>query len=223
MRPLLDLSAMAAPDFCYQTVIFSPMPMNCFGRGPLASVRQAQYQLLHQNATVEAITRQATDSLARAFHAIEVNHDQFLADRRASVQAHLERESEGQNGRLDVIAQEANAKAREARSLAAYHASLVEFEEARGTLLDFDGIGWPGAPENASIAEALELIPSDLSDGSHGVRLIQERPVRGVMRSVVGTVIPVFYDPFLISKFSYITEATVHRRRSYPQAEKSDL
>jgi hypothetical protein len=150
---------------------------------PLANVRQANYQLIRQRSALQATTWLATDSLSRSFREIEANHDQFTVDRRASVDALVKREAQRgyyEEGRisagqmLDAFGREANAIAQEARSLAAYNASLAAFEEAKGSLLDFEGIAWAGSPNVAPIAEALGSIPSNLSDGSPGLRLIQE-------------------------------------------------
>jgi outer membrane protein TolC len=166
----------------WQTGVVIPIPMLCF-RSPLANVRQAQYQLIRQRAALQATTWLATDSLSRSFREIEANHDQFTVDRRASVDARVKREAQRgyyEEGRisagqmLDAFGREAHAIAQEARSLAAYNASLVAFEEAKGSLLDWEGIAWAGSPNVAPIAQALGSISSNLSDGSPGLRLIQE-------------------------------------------------
>jgi outer membrane protein TolC len=158
--------------------------ISCF-RGPLPNVRQAQYQLIRQRAAFEAATRQATDALARSFGEIATSYGQFTLDRQEAIAATLNREDNQGDfepgrisaiERIDIIAREVNAIADDARSLATYHASIIAFEEAKGTLLDFEGIGLVATPKDPAITQALASIPSELPDGSHGLRLIQEGP-----------------------------------------------
>ncbi len=125
------------------------MPLTFLGRGPLANTRQAQYQLLRQRMVLQQITHETTHSLARFFLEVDANYKQYATARRLNLAAKQRLEAQRalyEEGRitpdrlLDAIGQQADAIAKEALFLAVYNGSLASLEEAKGTLLDFDGI-----------------------------------------------------------------------------------
>jgi hypothetical protein len=141
------------------------------GRSPISNTRQAQYQLLRQRATLQQITHQTTHTLARFFLEVDANYKQYAAAQRLNVDARQRLEAQRafyEEGRitvdrlLDAICQQANTIAQEALYLAKYNGSLASLEEAKGTLLAYDGIALAEDPRPLRIADAKDesLVPA---------------------------------------------------------------
>jgi Outer membrane efflux protein len=110
------------------------------------------------------VIHQATHSLARFFLGIDANHKQFSTASRLRAAAALRLESQRayyEEGRItvdrffDAVTQYASAVVAEAQCKTSYNHSIVALEEAKGTLLEHDGITVVDGPKSGlSIAGA---------------------------------------------------------------------
>jgi Outer membrane efflux protein len=152
---VVDHAEPREPEFIASQVgLIFLMPISV-GRAPLYNTRQCQYQLLRQRATLEQITHQTTHSLARFFLEIDANYKQYQTAQRLRASAQQRLESQRafyEEGRvtidrlLDAMAQHSNAIATEALYKTSYNSSIASFEEAKGTLLDYDNIAVAEGP-----------------------------------------------------------------------------
>ncbi len=145
----LDAAMPECLDFTHQQLGLTLPPTGMGGRVPLANTRQAQYQLLRQRDFLRQIVHQTTHSLARFFLEVDANYKQFRTAQglRAAAQQRLEAQrafyEEGRvtiDRLLDAVSQHANAIAQEAQYKTSYNTSIAALEEAKGTLLTYDGI-----------------------------------------------------------------------------------
>ncbi len=106
-------------------------------------------ELERHRAFLRQVVHQATHTLARFFLEVDANYKQFRTAQRLRAAAQQRFDAQlafYQEGRitidrlLDAVSQHANAIAQEAQYQASYNASIVALEEAKGTLLDHDGI-----------------------------------------------------------------------------------
>jgi outer membrane protein TolC len=121
----------------------------------MRNTRQAQYMLLRQRASLQQIKHQTTHALARCFLEIETNYKQFQASeklRREAEDRLQTQKKEYEAGRIPLdryfqaIGEWANAQALESQFLTSYNVSIAHLEEAKGTLLDHEGIIVATAP-----------------------------------------------------------------------------
>jgi hypothetical protein len=105
--------------------------------------------LKRQRKFLEQVVHQTTHSLARFFLEIDANYKQYQAARKLAEAAMKRLEAQRafyEEGRItidrlmDAIVAYTNAIAQEAQFKTSYNVSIVAFEEAKGTLLDHDGI-----------------------------------------------------------------------------------
>jgi outer membrane protein TolC len=150
----LDPSKPREPEFIAGQVGLTAQTIVGF-RTPLVNARQAQYQLLRQRATLQQITHQATNSMARFFVEIDANYKQYQTAQRLrnAAQQRLEAQrafyAEGRvtiDRLLDAVGQYANAIDQESQYKCTYNTAIVALEEAKGTLLAYDKIQVAEAP-----------------------------------------------------------------------------
>ncbi len=124
-----------------------PLPIKY--RGPLANARSAQYLLIRARNEEQRLRDRATYQLGRAFLEIEAAQEPLRAASRTRLAAAEKRKREQgfyNEGRIlagrysQAIHEDATAEAAEARCRASYGRTLIAFEEAKGTLLDSEGI-----------------------------------------------------------------------------------
>ena len=105
--------------------------------------------LRRQREFLKQVVHQTTHSLGRFFLEIDANYKQYEASKKHTEAAMKRLESQRafyEEGRitidrlLDAVSQYATAIAQEAQFKTSYNISIVAFEEAKGTLLDHDGI-----------------------------------------------------------------------------------
>jgi len=116
---------------------------------------QAGRQLAGQRAFLQQVVHQASHSLARFFLEVDANYKLFQTARRlrAAAQQRLEAQrafyEEGRvtvDRLLDAVGQHASAFAQEAQYKTSYNTSIAALEEAKGTLLVYDGIAVAEGP-----------------------------------------------------------------------------
>ena len=112
-------------------------------------VARTEAQAAGQEEVLRQVIHKSTHALARYFLEVDANHKLYRAamKSRAAAQARLEAQrtfyDEGRitpDRLLDAVSQYANAIARESQHLTTYNSSIASLEEAKGTLLSFDGI-----------------------------------------------------------------------------------
>jgi hypothetical protein len=108
------------------------------------------------------LTHQTTHTLARFFLEVDANYKQYSTARRLNVAARQRLEAQRafyEEGRitvdrlLDAIGQQADAVGQEAQYLANYNGSFASLEEAKGTLLAYDGIALAEDPRPLRTAD----------------------------------------------------------------------
>jgi len=121
-----------------------------------ARVNQIQDDLLRERAFLQQIVHQTTHSLARFFLEVDANYKQFQTASRiraTAVERLKAQRAFYEEGRitidryLDAVSRYASAVAQEAQFKTSYNISIVALEEAKGTLLKFDGIDMVGEPD----------------------------------------------------------------------------
>jgi Outer membrane efflux protein len=124
-----------------------------------------------RKATLEKILKQTTHTLARFFLEIDANYKQFktASKLRAAASARLQaQQAYYEEGRitidrlLDAVSQYCTAIASEAQFKTNYNISIVALEEAKGTLLERDGISVVDGPRS-SVALATASTPPRVS------------------------------------------------------------
>jgi outer membrane protein TolC len=135
-------------------------------RAPLANVRNAQYNLIRQRASLQQIIKQTTHSLARFFLEVDANYELFKTASRLRAAAAQWLEAQRafyEEGRitidryLDAVSQYATALAQEAQFKTTYNISIIALEEAKGTLLDYENIevqAGPAGPKGVACCDS---------------------------------------------------------------------
>ena len=124
---------------------------------------QAHPRRERQQAQLRQVVREATHVLARFFLEVDANYKQFQAAQRsrAAAQGRFEIQRVAYENReltidrlLDAVAQYANGIAQEAQYKSSYNTSIAALEEAKGTILAYEGITLSARPApRASVAE----------------------------------------------------------------------
>ncbi len=116
---------------------------------PAETRAASQRELDKQQELWRQLTQQTTHSLARFFLEIDANYKQFktAARLREAAQHRLDAQrafyEEGRitvDRLLDAVSQYANAIAQESQYKSSYNTSIAAFEEARGTILSYEGV-----------------------------------------------------------------------------------
>lgn len=122
-------------------------------------------------ASLQKVLKQSTHSLARFAAEIDANFKQLRIAAELQTKASTRLQAQRayyEEGRitidrfLDAVSQYANSVASEAQFKTTYNISIAAFEEAKGTLLDHEGITIVGGPQ-ASVSDATASTPPTVS------------------------------------------------------------
>ena len=158
------------------------MPRHPASAHSLANTRQAHYQLLRQRSSLQQILHESTHTLARLFLEVDANRKAVEAARRLRAAARerlAAQETFHERGRitpdrlLDAVDQHADAIGQEAQFLAEYNASIASLEEAKGTLLAFEG------SRSAQAGRPTRKVFRAKDPGIAPATLRESRPARG--------------------------------------------
>ena len=162
-----------------QLAVAKDGPLAPLANGPGVTpieVDEAERQLARQRSFHQQVLHQTTHSLARFTLEIDANFKQFETARRLRVASakrlKAQRSLHEEGGLtidrvLDAVSQYANAVSQEAMYRSSYNTSIVALEEAKGTLLAYDGITVldrsparkPAKPKDDQVAPAAYSAP----------------------------------------------------------------
>lgn len=146
-------------------------------------------QLERQKGFLEQVLHQTTHSLARLFLEVDANHKQYqtaVRVRTASAQRLAAQRPFYEEGRIPIgryfeaIDTYISALSQEAQFKTTYNISIIALEEARGTLLDFDGIAFRPAPAKSKAGSSEKdvlAVPASLAQVPMTPAAIPPRPL----------------------------------------------
>lgn len=137
---------------------------------------ESEARVERQKDILKQVVHQTTHTLARCFLEIDSGYKQYQTAKRLKAAAAQRLEAQRafyEEGRIpvdrycDAIAQYTSALANEAQFKATYNVALLAFEEAKGTLLERNGI---------TVAAAAENVPTRVDEGGTPVTTVALNP-----------------------------------------------
>jgi len=145
----MSVSGAELPGSFINTQIGFTIPLPLSTRSPLANTRSAQYQLLRVRSRKQQLIHESTHTLARYFLKVQAIQRQLKSAARLRKTTIERVDDEGAayregktllHRRLEDISRSCSATATEAEYQQSYGDSILGLQEAKGTLLDDQGI-----------------------------------------------------------------------------------